>query len=223
MLVDYSHYFNNKIRLFLTQANDYWDRDYPNSRKNKIIEYFQIKDKKVIIPKQIHSDLVINLSENSNDLECDAIIYKQESNLVGAIHIADCVPICIYDNQTGYIALIHSGWKGTLKKITIKTINRLLELGSDKDSLKIFIGPSIRSCCYQVEDFFASKFHPLSVSNKRGVFFVDLTIQTQIDLEGILIPKKNIFIDNLCTFDNHNCHSFRRDKQQSGRMSFIAY
>ena len=30
-------------------------------------------------------------------------------------------------------------------------------------------------------------------------------------------------LDNLCTYDNINCHSFRRDCKNSGRMTMIAY
>ena len=220
MVKKYSHYFNHKIELFLTQSKNCWSKGAKN-RKVEILDYIQKNT--LIMPMQVHSDKVLNVSEQSDNVECDAIIYNARSDLAGAINVADCVPICIYDCNNDYIALIHSGWKGTLKKIVIKTVRKMLTLGATKDSLSIFIGPSIRGCCYKVEDFFASKFD-ISCTAKRGEFFyVDLTSQILKDLEPESIPGSNIFIDNSCTFEDSSLHSFRRDGDKSGRMSLVAY
>ena len=35
--------------------------------------------------------------------------------------------------------------------------------------------------------------------------------------------NNNIIHSKICTFENNNCHSFRRDGDLSGRMSLIAY
>ena len=223
MIFDYSHWFDGKINLFLTQSDQYWDKGYPISRKEKITQYFNFKDKKIVIPEQIHSDIIANVSSQSDNLVCDSIIYSSTSNIVGVINVADCVPVCIYDCVNNYIALVHSGWKGTHKKITVKTIERLEAMGSRKSNLKVFLGPSIKGCCYQVEDYFASQFDRCSIINKEDSFFVDLSLQIKFDLESTGIPTNNINISKICTYDNDNCHSFRRDAKQSGRMSFIAF
>ena len=220
MIRTYSHYFDNKIELFLTQADSHWSNN-TDSRQVEILNYSQ--KNKVIMPNQIHSDKVLIVAEDSDDIQCDAIIYNSRLGFAGAINVADCVPICIYDSITGYIALIHSGWKGTLKKIAIKTLNKMLDLGVRKDSVTIFIGPSIRGCCYEVEDFFASKFYKSSVLKKSNLFYVDLISQILQDLEYESIPRDNIFIDESCTFEDLNLHSFRRDANKSGRMSLVAY
>ena len=44
MYFDYSFHFNNKIKLFLTQFNTYWDDDYPQSRKSKIVQSFNLDE-----------------------------------------------------------------------------------------------------------------------------------------------------------------------------------
>ena len=110
MVFDYSHHFDNEIKLFLTQVNSYWDKDYPDSRKQKIKTFLKLDNKTIITPKQIHGDSVIRVSENSNSSECDAIIFKANSSIVGTINVADCIPICIYDFENKNIALVHSGW-----------------------------------------------------------------------------------------------------------------
>ena len=120
-LIDYSSVFNNKINLFLTQIDDYWDKEYPHLRRDKIKELFNLKDFKIITPKQTHSDIVIDISDKAEDPECDAIIFNS-NNIIGSINVADCVPVCIYDIDKETVSLTHSGWKGTTKKIVIKTI-----------------------------------------------------------------------------------------------------
>ena len=220
MVRDYSHYFNDNIVVFLTENNDYWNKKN-DSRFNQILNY--TKRSNLIMPNQVHGDNLIVVTQKSKDIECDSIIFSSSSDLIGAINIADCVPVFIYDSLSGYLALVHSGWRGTLKKIVIKTINKMISLGATNKSMKIFIGPSIRGCCYKVEDFFASKFYKSCVLKESGEFYVDLKSQIFKDLECALIPKSNIFIDNSCTFEDLNLHSYRRDSVRSGRMSLVAY
>ncbi len=220
--IDYSSIFNNKINLFLTQVDDYWDDGYPHSRKDQIIDILKLKHQKVLIPKQIHSDIVTHISPDMKNLECDAIIFNS-NDIIGSINVADCVPICIYDTDRGTISLIHSGWKGTVKKIIIKTIKKLQDIGSDKKSLKFFLGPSIKSCCYEVESSFALQFDSVAVRKQNGKCFVDLPRQIKFDLQKEGISSSNIIVSSRCTFDDKKCHSFRRDGACSGRMSFVAY
>ena len=35
--------------------------------------------------------------------------------------------------------------------------------------------------------------------------------------------QENIMMDDLCTYDTSDCHSFRRDGDRAGRMTFFAY
>ena len=222
MIKKYSHYFNNRLELFLTKSEDYWDKN-SKSRKDRILSYVNYEKTNLIMPHQVHGDKVVVIAEDSKDIECDGIIYNGKSDLVGAINVADCIPVCVYDYNNNYIALIHSGWRGTIKKIVIKTVYKMLKLGAKKNSLGVFIGPSIRGCCYQVENFFASKFDDSCVIEKDGVFFVDLASQLLQDLKDESILRKNIFIDESCTFESPSLHSYRRDKSKSGRMSLVAY
>ena len=152
-----------------------------------------------------------------------ALIIFYSNDIVGSINVADCVPICIYDIDREVISLVHSGWKGTTNKIVLKSIEKLQKMGSNKRSLKFFLGPSIKSCCYEVGEAFALQFDSSVVEKKDGKCFVDLSTQIKFDLEKKGISSSNIIISDLCTFEDKACHSFRRDGRSSGRMSFIAY
>ena len=59
----------------------------------------------------------------------------------------------------------------------------------------------------------------LSIINKE--YYLCLNSQISIDLINCGVNKDNIIISNTCTFENNNCHSFRRDGTSSGRMYSI--
>ena len=220
---DYSSYFDNNIKLFLTQLDTYWDSGYPQSRKNKIAETFNLNNRVILTPRQVHGGSVIRVIEDSQNLECDGIIYGQDSSLVGTINVADCIPICVYDSYGQNIALIHSGWRGTHEKIILNAISLFESMGSPRSYLRFFLGPSIKSCCYEVEEDFSEKFKIGAVFKRNGKYFVDLSAQIKLDLEEAGISVNNIIVDNLCTYDSNKCHSFRRDGRSAGRMTMIAY
>ncbi|MGH9448601.1 MAG: polyphenol oxidase family protein, partial [Terriglobia bacterium] len=49
------------------------------------------------------------------------------------------------------VAAVHSGWRGALKRITEKTVGEMRRIfGSKPGDLIAALGPSIRSCCYEV-------------------------------------------------------------------------
>ena len=220
---DYSPYFNNNIKLFLTQLDAYWDSGYPQSRKNKIVETFSLKNRVILTPKQVHGSSVLRVTKDSRSLQCDGIIYGKDSGFVGTINVADCIPICIYDSYGENIALVHSGWRGTYKKIILNAIKLFDSMGSPRSCLRFFLGPSIKSCCYEVEKDFSEKFKMGAVFKRNGKYFVNLSAEIKLDLEQAGISVNNIIVDNLCTYDSSKCHSFRRDGESAGRMTMIAF
>lgn len=66
-----------------------------------------------------------------------------------AVGIADCVPVFIA-HPSGVVALLHSGWKGTVARITSSAIDALARYGHPPDELAIHLGPSICGRCYEV-------------------------------------------------------------------------
>ena len=167
---DYSHHFDNEIKLFLTQSDSYWNNESFESKKDKIAKTFHLEGKKIVTPRQTHGDSVVLISARTDSPECDAIIYTKKSKIVGTINVADCIPICIYDSYNHNIALVHAGWRGTHKKIILKTIDALENLGSQKESINIFLGPSIKGCCYEVKEEFSKEFNPCATIKRKAGF-----------------------------------------------------
>lgn len=72
---------------------------------------------------------------------------------------ADCVPIILVSLEPRVVAVIHSGWKGTLLDITGKTIESMIErYGLDPAQLYAYIGPFISEKNFETSHAIASQF-----------------------------------------------------------------
>lgn len=166
---------------------------------------------------QVHSNKILVVDKSGNYGDADGIITSPLNNLVLLIKTADCIPIFIYDNITRNYGIVHAGWRGVKKKIHLKAIEKFIGLGSHKNNLNFVMGPSIKACCYEVGvemlDYFGT-----SVIEKNGSFFLDLNKSVTSDFVNIGIVKDKIKIDSICTYENKHLHSFRRDREKSGRM-----
>ena len=166
---------------------------------------------------QVHSNKILIVDKSGNYGDADGIITSPLDNLVLLIKTADCIPIFIYDNITRNYGIVHAGWRGVKKKIHLKAIEKFIGLGSHKNNLNFVMGPSIKACCYEVGaemlDYFGT-----SVIEKNGSFFLDLNKSVISDFVNIGIVKDKIKIDSICTYENKHLHSFRRDREKSGRM-----
>jgi YfiH family protein len=99
---------------------------------------------------QVAGDGVARVSEAGFAGEADALITDEEGfSLVVAV--ADCVPVALVGDKC--VGMVHSGWRGTLAGITGKTVREMGEV-----SVRAYIGPCIRGCCYEVSGELASRF-----------------------------------------------------------------
>ena len=171
--------------------------------------------------KQVHGDdILIALGGVAASKECpDADAYiTREKNLPIAIRTADCVPVFIFDPVHRAIGLAHAGWKGTHKSIALKTIQKMQEkYASQPSDVKIVLGPSIRSCCYQVGQEFQEYF-PRHVKEHSGHLYLDIISANRDQLLQAGVPPENIFDSDLCTCCNKGYFSHRRDASKAGRM-----
>jgi YfiH family protein len=174
----------------------------------------------VAFQKQIHSDIITYVSQAGNCGQSDAMI-TDKPGIGLAVSSADCVPVFIYDNKNKVIAGIHSGWRGTEKKIVEKTILKLQNgFGANPEELFAYIGPSISQANYEVDKEVADKFDgKYLMSNGNGKFLLNVSGACYDMLLCKGIPHQNIQHSGLCTFGMNNLlHSYRRDGLKSGRQ-----
>lgn len=157
--------------------------------------------------------------------DCDGIITDNANNLL-VMKFADCTPIIIFDKKQKIIANIHSGWKGTAKKIFQKAVGIFIENRSKPQDLIVFIAPSIFKENFEVQqdliDIFNASYGDISkylYTKDENHFLFNMRALIVDELLKLQIPSYNIFSLNLCTYENSFLHSFRRDDEKSGRMA----
>lgn len=156
----------------------------------------------------------------------DAVI-TDITNLAIGIKTADCVPVLIYDPVKKIIAAVHSGWRGTAKKIVEKTIFKMSEIyGTKPADLIVAIGPAICGKCYSVgKDVIdeLSRITELKPKTEGDRFFVDLRKINFNMIVKIGVNEKNIFIHPDCTYCKNDIYqSYRYHKNTlSFQISYI--
>jgi YfiH family protein len=168
--------------------------------------------------KQVHGDLVLTAAGSSRGCpDADAVITNQK-NLPIAIRTADCVPIFIYDPIHQVIGLAHAGWKGTHLQIAVKALQQMEDKYSSKCyDLKVVLGPSIRSCCYQVGEEFKEYF-PKDIVHRNEKLYADVVGNNKKQFLKAGVREENITDSGLCTHCSPDYFSFRREGAKAGRM-----
>ncbi|WP_372663067.1 peptidoglycan editing factor PgeF [Cohnella sp.] len=166
----------------------------------------------------------------------DAMI-TNETDLMLVMFFADCVPLYFYDPVTKSMGLAHAGWKGTVSEVAIRTVEKLSETyGAKPENIIGAIGPSIGSCCYEVDEFVLQHVRPLLEgtplgndflegvniiqqyeSNNRA--FLDLKhLNRHLMIKAGILPS-NIEISSWCTSCRTDIFfSHRKENGVTGRM-----
>jgi polyphenol oxidase len=172
---------------------------------------------------QIHSDLVF--TNDCRGCEGDAIITDKPGVAVG-VFTADCVPVIIYDPVHKAAAAVHSGWKGTYSIIVSKTIDKMKSAyGSVPGDMKVFIGPNMRECCYEVSEELVQKFRESDYYKDTDAFqgrklSMEKCILRQLENQGV--HDQNIKVTGLCTScSNVELYSYRGGEKDKRLFSFI--
>jgi YfiH family protein len=169
--------------------------------------------------KQIHSNLVHAADEGQGCIgEGDSLISWTPGQKVG-VRTADCVPLLFADPDHRAVAAAHAGWRGTVAEIAATTLERMRAVyGSEPRRIYAAIGPAIGECCFEVGPEVAAQFAPW-FPDAKSLTHVNLAETNFRQLVGAGLLPEHIDVMNLCTVcDPDRFHSFRRDKEHSGRM-----
>lgn len=168
------------------------------------------------ILKQIHSNKVFDITNIPKNYEGDGLI-TNKSNIALVTKSKDCNSIFIIDTKNKIIGNIHSGWKGTLKSIITIAINQMKEkYNSVSKDIKIVFNPSIRECCFEVDndvyDLFIKKYKDKSYYQKVGnKYHINLVKIIKDEVKKIGIIEENIIDNNICTLCNRELFNSHRN------------
>ena len=209
---------------------------------NIICKELGLNPKEIYKAKQAHTDVIKHITdENKNDYmfevnnneEIDG--YITDKGITTLVTTADCNAVIIYDTKNNKVANVHSGWKGTIKKIYIQAIEKMQkEFKSNPKDLIVCVSPSVQSCCFSSEDkefkklftdvwpyeyeyITQDKFNP-------NRFHIDLSYVIKKDLINKGVLEENIHFAGICTCCNDkHFYSYRsKTKKQESDYGCMA-
>lgn len=142
----------------------------------------------------------------------DALIADEPGPVLLSLH-ADCLPILFVDPGSGRrrpaVGVAHAGWRGTVAGVAPATVAAMRStFGTPPADLRVFLGPSIGACCYEVGPEVVRAWSAVagdearialrpSTNGNRAVF--DLRRANALQLERADVPGQNIETSPVCT------------------------
>ena len=195
---------------------------------------------KIIKPAQDHTDEIKVVKnkryndrpefETSDYSKTDGLITNKKDIILETTN-ADCILLLFYDPVKEVIANTHSGWKGTIQRISVKTVEKMKnEFGCNPEDIICCICPSIRKCHFEVDrdvkEMFENEYKDLKndqlcdiiqekIPNEK--WNIDTVLINKIILQKAGLRRENIIDSGICSVCHSDLiHSFRVEKQGYG-------
>lgn len=203
-----------------------------NINENDIIQLYQDHTKEILEIKEKND--IINTETNivqslgtsyEKMLHYDGIITNCE-NVGTIITTADCMPLMFYDPINKLFANIHSGWKGTVKQIGIKAVEKMIkEYNSKPENIICCIAPCIHKNNFLVNEDVRNIYineigeqckkyniiEETDLENEKGKQYRIDNIKLYAELlKEIGLIEKNIIDSEICTVESHDLFHSRR-------------
>ncbi len=204
----------------------------------------------IVQANQSHTDIIkivdakINKDEPDFSLAEEGIedgLITNKKNFMLATTNADCILLLFFDPVKKVIANTHSGWRGTLQRISVKTVQKMIkEFGCHTQDIICCICPSIRKCHFEVDkdvkdmfqnefcDIEENKFMDIQENKEKTIHITDFIEEkienTKWNIDTVLINKillqkeglkpENIVDSGICSVCNSDIvHSYRMEKK----------
>lgn len=210
-------------------------KDYENLGK-----CIDIKLNKMVKPNQAHTDKIQivekHILENEPDFNLE--VYDKTDGLITnkkdialATTNADCILLLFFDPVNKVIANVHSGWRGTIQRISVKTVQKMVNKFNCKpENIICCICPSIRKCHFEVEndvkEIFEKEFRDLKIEQNNDImekqkdkekWNIDTVLINKILLKQEGLKQENIIDSGICSVCNSDLiHSYRVERQGYG-------
>lgn len=213
-----------------------------NDSRDNVLRNFQLMcdsaaldANSLVLTNQVHGNIVRNVDKSDigkgfcreSDLTgVDGLMTQAEGVTMVTFH-ADCIPVFLFEPGIKAAALLHSGWRGTLKSIVKQALEQMARLpGFQADRLVAVMGPSIGSCCFEVGEDVYSLF---KAKHQNAAFYEAIQDgKWKIDLHGIIksemiekgLREENVHNSGICTkCRNDLFFSYRGDNGKTGSLA----
>ncbi len=191
-----------------------------NASYEKLFSSLKLDRKTLVTPKQTHTDIVkcIERVEKAEDLIGVDGLITDKKEITLSTKNADCILFLLYDPVKKVIANVHSGWRGTFKKIIEKTVTKMfVNYQCNPKDIICCICPSIRKCHFEVdkdvkelcEEIFSftnqtETFIQIGeIKDNKQKYYIDTIQINKILLKELGIQEKNIIDCGICSVCEH--------------------
>jgi YfiH family protein len=198
-----------------------------NPARLSLFRLMNLDPARVFSLRQIHSREVLVVDRGGRPGAPGDGMLSADREIVLSVTAADCLPVFLYDTESGAFGLLHSGWKGT--GIVLRALRLMAEQWRARPgALAAVLGPCIGPCCYRVDGeraaAFEKEFGAGAVRREEAEdgtrSFLDLRAANIGLLEGAGV--RNIAVCEDCTFSDERLGSFRREGPRYTHMAALA-
>lgn len=191
---------------------------------------FPIHCKRVLHLNQIHGNKVFfsDTIATGQEPDGDGIILT-EKRTMAVIQTADCTPLFFWDNEGVFSGVLHVGWQGLWKGITLTALDMINQWQPriKPHELNYLLGPAIEPHCYEVGQDLVEKFSRQNyspsifspISGKPGKYWMDVKLGISLSLKERGVSLDSIIDCDLCTFcERERFPSYRRYRDSGERI-----
>ena len=204
------------------------EKGFCDARENVVVNYTRALSvvgscpERAVAAKQVHENTIRIASQQDAGLEIitdsdtgfDGVVVTRDNQSINAacVKTADCVPVLLANIRKGDVCAVHAGWRGTVKDIVTKALEKL----GEPCDVAVAIGPCIGICCYEVgnEVYEATKtlFNLKGIPDKTDMMFTNtgtcsfsskkhanLSLINRSLIESYGVLSENIEVSNICT------------------------
>ncbi|MDY5185724.1 polyphenol oxidase family protein [Helicobacter trogontum] len=218
-------YYKNKTLLYLNQIHS--NTIFAIQENKGILEASQHNFKGNITTATKHSILMQDGSQYNEILvgDGDGIICNK-SDFVLMSMVADCNPILIYAKPQNVFAVLHAGRQGVCSKILTHALMLFIhDYNVKMQDICIFIGTSIRKCCYEIDNNLAfqlmQEFGEKYIACENERYKLDMIGLLCDEILSFGIELSQVEISPSCSCCDESYFSYRREKI-TGRFALFA-
>ncbi|MDR1074627.1 MAG: polyphenol oxidase family protein [Treponema sp.] len=213
-------------------------------RRNAFLQKTGVDPAKTFACSQTHSQThsqnvaVIGIADGERSA---AILYDADGLASGAgcgaanvylsVTVADCLPVYMFDMETGAFSVVHSGWKGTGIVLNALIALKSMNAEAHPEAVCAVLGPCICGKCYHVDEerrrVFEARFggeaygssveYPLGGVVKSDCLDLKAANAALLANAGV----RNIAYCENCTFTDERLGSFRREGKNFTKMMAV--
>lgn len=205
----------------------------------KICTELNLNYNNLVNVKQNHTDNIQIIHNKINKAEPDFNLHENTDGLITnkkgivlSTKNADCILLAFYDPIKKVIANIHSGWRGTLQRISVKAVEKMRQEYSCKpEDIICCMSPSIGKDHFEVNEDVYKMFYEefKELQNEDNIFeqngekwYIDTIMINREILKQQGLKQENIVDSGICSVCNKDIiHSYRAHGEKAGRATQI--